>query len=376
MRICFIAGYYKIYTGGLELQCRYLAEVMRHAGWEVSFITKCKDARGHYTDEDGTRVFIYPERKLGQILLFPELWKLLKLANADIYYQRGANPTNWLVARFCKENKRRFIWAMGSAMDCNYRAYWHWRKTNRIPKNVVKNSVWKADALVNDLFYPYGIRKADVVIAQSNWQKKQLQENLGVNSVVVRNMHPCPESIPDKLNPPMVLWLATLKPMKQPELFIELAKHFQDLPCRFVLAGNHSEGAYWEKLKKRIQDVDNLKYIGGVDYDFSNELIDRASVFINTSLHEGFPNTFIQAWMRETPTVSLNVDPDDVIKKYKMGFHSKTFGQMVKDIKCLIQREGVRKERGANARAYTVEYHNIEKNGYKFIDVCEALLWR
>jgi len=110
-----------------------------------------------------------------------------------------------------------------------------------------------------------------------------------------------------------------------------------------------------------MQGLPNIEYIGGLTFDESNELVGRASIVLNTSKYEGFPNTFIQAWMRETPTVSLNIDPDDVVKKNKLGFHSRSFEHMVKDTQFLIANKEAREEMGRNARRYAEKNHDISE---------------
>jgi hypothetical protein len=47
-----------------------------------------------------------------------------------------------------------------------------------------------------------------------------------------------------------------------------------------------------------ILPVQNLEYVGPVSLEEVNVWLARSSIFVNTSLpRQGFPNTFIQAWL-------------------------------------------------------------------------------
>jgi len=96
-------------------------------------------------------------------------------------------------------------------------------------------------------------------------------------------------------------------------------------------------------------------------------------VFVSTSFEEGFPNTFIEAWINEVPVVSLYVDPDDIIKNNALGFHSGSFEKLVKDIKYLIENPQECRRMGKRARRYVKEYHNIEKNILEYEKIFRSL---
>jgi glycosyltransferase involved in cell wall biosynthesis len=189
---------------------------------------------------------------------------------------------------------------------------------------------------------------------------------------VLKNRHPVPIKLPQKKNPPIVLWLASLKRLKQAELFIELAKACQDLNCRFILAGRCSDKGYLSELLMQMQGLSNIEYIGRVTFEESDELIGCASVCVNTSKYEGFPNTFVQAWMRKVPVVSLNVDPDDILVSEGIGFHSGNMENMVADVKNLINNKGLREEMGEKAQKYAFEHHTPEKNVKKIVKLFDS----
>ncbi len=207
----------------------------------------------------------------------------------------------------------------------------------------------------------------------SEKQKRLLKENFGRGSTVVGIHAPLtPPGMPQKAQPPVVLWVGTIYPRKQPELFLELAKAVPQ--ARFQMVGGSSNQSYVDEIKQKAEAIPNLEYAGFVPYDEVSKYFSRASVFVSTSTSEGFPNVFIQAWMNYTPVVSLNIDPDNVIDRYKMGFHSRTFEQMVRDIKTLLGDEKLRSGMGENSRRYVEQNHDIKEMAKKHIAVFKELV--
>jgi len=56
----------------------------------------------------------------------------------------------------------------------------------------------------------------------------------------------------------------------------------------------------------------------------------------------------------------LNSDPDDIIKKYGLGFHSRSFNQMVQDISFLINNPKMVSDMGKKAKLFAMREFDIE----------------
>ena len=96
--------------------------------------------------------------------------------------------------------------------------------------------------------------------------------------------------------------------------------------------------------------------LGPVRYRDSGALFDRARIFLNTSSIEGFPNTFLQAWIRGVPVVTF-FDPDALVKRMALGRVAVSLDEMRDAIRALLQDEAERELLGQLAREFaTREY--------------------
>ncbi len=148
--------------------------------------------------------------------------------------------------------------------------------------------------------------------------------------------------------------------VKNPGLFIDLVKLLPN--ARFVMVGgktgNHE---LYEVIMRASEKFPNFSYSGFVPFHKIDDYFKKASILVNTSSVEGFPNTFIQAWANHVPVVSLNVDPDGIIESGRLGFCSGNFEQMVCDVATLLSDQDLRKVMGENGRKYVEREHDIRK---------------
>jgi glycosyltransferase involved in cell wall biosynthesis len=101
-----------------------------------------------------------------------------------------------------------------------------------------------------------------------------------------------------------------MRDTKRPELAFEIARRLPHL--RFVMIGGNEIGRgreYFDKVAVLARDVPNVEFVGFVPYSHVDQYFNGARILLNTSLFEGFPNTFLQAWSRGLPTVCF-IDPE------------------------------------------------------------------
>lgn len=200
----------------------------------------------------------------------------------------------------------------------------------------------------------------DTRFSQTSQQTEQLAANRGLESTLVGNGHPVPEDHPDKSNPPVVLWLASIKEWKQPDVFVEVAKRCMDLECTFRIVGQPTDEQLADRIRETTSDLPNVEYEGGCDVAESNDYIADATVFVNTSTQEGFPNTFLQSWLRETAVVSLHADPENLLTETGLGRHAGgSTDRLVSAVRTLVTDEEERNTVCDRARDYAVEHHSI-----------------
>ncbi|MBF0235832.1 MAG: glycosyltransferase family 4 protein [Desulfamplus sp.] len=266
--------------GGAEVQAEFIRQACVNAGHEVHFAFDKREETDIdiNIDDDSTHYHLLPDRgRLRSYLNYFELNQLIQKIRPDMIYQRVRFSYTGVAAYLAKRYGVRFVHNISADYAC---------RKNRVPLD--KKFI---SSFITEQLGRYGIKHADLLIAQTTLQAKLLKKNFGLDSIVVPNGHPFPEGPFKKIHPPVVAWVANIKPWKQPEIFIELARRLGDTNARFVLAGRPAMGSYQERILRLIDATPNVEYKGQLSLDEVNSLLSQASVFVNTSEpREGFPN--------------------------------------------------------------------------------------
>ena len=327
-------------------------ELVKH-NFQVSYITHTEGGPP-VESINGIEVRkIYPiVNRLNLIQKAFAIGKAMREAKADIYFQRGgAGPFTPL---FCRLIRKPCIVTIAS--DAH-----------------VCRKIRKEMGTLPRLKTALEIRLADIIIVGSESHRAMLKRNFGKDGLLIKKHLPLPtRGMPAKAKPPVVLWVGAMSENKQPELFLKLAEAMPQVTFQMI-SGSFAGRDYFNAIKKKFRGISNLKFLGFIPFNEINEYFSRAAILVSTSKVEGFPHVFVQAWMNYTPVASLNTNPDKVIDKYKLGFHSKTFSQLVKDAKTLLDDEQLRHQMGENGRQYVEDNHDINRIVKKHIEVLNDL---
>jgi glycosyltransferase involved in cell wall biosynthesis len=367
--------FYKDKIGGSEVQAYLIARELAKKGHEVYYVCEAFESKAPPKEVvDGIVVVREIKwRKAFRVLGIFRLYRVLRDINADIYYQRFASPYTGMVAVIARLLRKKFVWACSQDATVKkwYFSYSLLKHFKTYSGSLFKKMGLLIDAFLNDLFYFFGVKSADLILVQNNFQRNKLFNDFHKESKVIKSGHFPVKGEISKANLPLILWLNTVTRGKQPQVFIELARKCADLECKFVMVGSTSKRNYLELILNQTKNLINFDFINEVPFEESNYWFEKAALYIctNEEGHMGFPNTFIQAWLREVPVITLNEDPDDVIKQNNLGLHSGSFEQLVKDVRFLIKHPQVRLEMGRNARLYAEREHNITKivNNYELL---------
>jgi hypothetical protein len=117
-------------------------------------------------------------------------------------------------------------------------------------------------------------------------------------------------------------------------MLVEAARRLPQLRFHLVGGATEAEPEVAERVKQAARDVPNLTLHGRRGYRDTLTLFARARVFVSTSHTEGFPNTFLQAWAHEVPSVSF-FDPDGLVARHGLGAHIDSVDALVQAIERL-----------------------------------------
>ncbi len=364
-KLCIIIPtHWEAVMGGSQYQGKILIEeLLKRGGYEISYLASRIDPS---FSPEGYEIIRIAERKgLGRHLKFvhgPKLLELLRDIEPDLIYQRVGCAYTGIAAYYAKRHGCKMVWHVA-----------HDRTLMPFDRRISRDLLFR---YAERKMLEYGISHADHIVAQTEGQKELLETRFGRAATVIPNFHPAPREEIHKPRPIKVVWVANLKQWKRPELFVRLASELQVLDdVEFLMVGEPA--GFWGgqrngDMEERMASLPNLRYLGARSQDEVNALLATAHIFVNTSRYEGFANTFIQAWMRKVPVVSLEVDPDQVVSREGVGlFADGDYEKMREQVRALVQDDRLRNEMGETAQRYALANHSV-KNVERLLKVFEA----
>jgi len=370
--VCFVSPTFYLNTvGGAEVQLYFMAKALAELGtYRVTYATTdILESRS----VDGLSIVRIPGSPDGRSCTFEEFSASLDSVAPDVVIQLGRKQFTYYAAQYCSRSAIAFLFSTASDIDCRPLREFP-RFFGEYPAKRGRNPATLARSLAMDIRTLRGMKQASCLIAQTRRQQERLRKLCRKEPVVFQNLHEVPDDghiVKDE--PPMVLWLASIKSVKRPMLFLDIARCLRGRGYRVVMAGRMDE----ERYRADIETAERegcINYVECVSFARSNELIARAKVFVLTSRHEGLPNTLIQAWLRRTPTVSLGVDPDGMIKEKGLGATASTVDEAAQSIIDLLS-DPVKHELTADAaRSVAIERFGKEAQARRLNHIIEAAL--
>ncbi len=292
------------FFGGESIQQVILAKAFAKLGYEVSTIVyDYGQPQGEQIDGVTVwKTFDKNEGLPGLRFIYPRMTSIfaaMAKANADVYFQSCAGVYTGYAAAYCKLHKRKFVFRLASDSDC-------------VPDELLIQ--YARDKKI----YEYGLKRADVISAQSDYQQTLLRKHYNLESVVIDMAVDEPSGVDASFDPIDVLWVANIRECKRPDVMLQLARRLPAL--NFVMIGGpmEEEPQLFSDITEQAEKEENINFLGAVPYHQVGSFFQRARLFVNTSDIEGFPNTFLQAWVCGKPVVSF-FDPDNTIRDYRLG---------------------------------------------------------
>ena len=103
----------------------------------------------------------------------------------------------------------------------------------------------------------------------------------------------------------------------------------------------------------------NVTWLGSVARNDLPALYKRASCLLCTSIYEGFPNTFLEAWSLGKPVVTT-FDPDQLVRSLGLGAVGANADDLAAKLAALLSDESAWNTASVKARRYFAENHRVE----------------
>jgi glycosyltransferase involved in cell wall biosynthesis len=324
-----------------------LANKLNKKGYKITIITHNEGGPSEELINDIKVIKIYSSTsKINLLSKILHLWKAFKKSDSDIYFHYG--DSLGIISIFAYLMGKRSIYKIASdvLLDRNL-------IINEIQE--FKSSRFNSRVIGNWI----DIKLSNAICLQNQYQFMMLKKGYNKNGKIIKNHIKLNDvNLDKKSETPIVLWIGSMAEVKQPWLVVELAKMMPSVKFQMI-GGYQGDPTLYNDMKRQSEELENFEFLGVVPFDEVNYYFNKAWILVNTSMFEGFPNSFLQAWMNYMPVLSINANPDETITDYNLGFYSRNLKQLKIDLSILLNNQDLIKEMGINGRKYVENNHDI-----------------
>lgn len=290
MNVCYVTHRYPPQSGGVETHVFELATRMVERGHDVTVVSADADGDGHRRERrDGVRVRRVRAIAPGDAIHFaPSVVPAVRreVADADVVHVHNYHSLPFALGGLT-----------ASLSDARVVATPHYH---------AGSGDTLRDRLLA-LYRPFGaatIRRADAVLAVSDWERRQLADDFDTEATVVPNgvyRDRFRDADPHRHSRPYLLSVGRLEPYKGVQHLIDA---LTDLPeYDLLVAGS---GSFREKLEARATDAgvaERVAFLGYVESERLPSLYAGAAAHVTLSTHEAYGMTVAESIAAGTPAV-------------------------------------------------------------------------
>jgi glycosyltransferase involved in cell wall biosynthesis len=320
-----------------DLNGRYIASKLDETKYEIYFINTMDDNIDEKLKKDN--IFIHNVFQYGKfqkkLMIF--YYKLLYKYDYSFYIRVFKGDTLFLKLKRFFDKKRKTIHMVESMVP--------------YLGNENYNKYAKYNALHSDMTFSISKKVQETV-------KKEYGINTQIMHVGVDTSIFYPMNLKKENNKIKVVSCGTLSPMKQPLLFVEIAKNFPSV--EFIWIGR---GELRDEILKISKNVNNFTLLDNMPHQELAKFFNQADIFLFPSIHEGFPKVIVEAMASGLPVIAFNTYNPEAIINGVTGFIVSDEKEMIKKLKLLIENKELREKMGKEAvkRAKEFDWNIIVK---------------
>jgi glycosyltransferase involved in cell wall biosynthesis len=292
-------------------------------------------------------------------MVYRECISIYDKVDADVYILHGNSELAAELAFYCRRRGKKYVFLAGSDGDYH-------------PGYKMDSEALGLYGLPGYLMV-YAIENATLHIAQNEHQRELLGKYYRRSCVVIKNPIDLTMTHPCKKEGKEILWVGKSDWIKRPEIMIDAARYFPEYSFTLIMTLSNLE--IHERCLQAIQSLPNVSVLNYIPYPEVEIFFARAKLFVNTSLFEGFPNTFLQALKHSIPIVSYQVDPGQVISRHGCGLLCEgDFEKLKQNLHLLMTNAQFYEETSSRCTEYVAANHDKSKIISEYESVLNSIM--